>query len=341
MRKHWIEYLRVIAIFAVITVHVTSPYFSKFEKIDRLDWWLANILNSASMFAVPVFVMISGAVLLGRNMTISEFYKKRSARLLPPIIFWSLFYIGFRIYEGMSLNGLIYFLKVGLFADGYAYYHLWYLTTYACLMLFAPFINQFLNGNKPTLSDLRALLGVMFIFFILSGASTAAGSLLDIRMAWFKIFPLFIAYFISGYYINKYNASIPAKNGVILLFLASLIIIGASLNYHAASSYGVFKDSLIMGTGGPITFLISALIFLLAKNNAAVLVENRIISTISRASFGMYLIHPVFIYFMSHGLPMYYSNGLTYIPLTIFVTLLASFLSIIFLRKIPFMRKVC
>jgi len=285
--------------------------------------------------------MISGAVLLGRNMSIAEFYRKRAVRLLPPIIFWTLFYTGFRVYEGMDIRSLIYFLKVGLFADGQAYYHLWYLSTYACLMLFAPFINKFVNGDKPTSSDLRILLGLMFVFFLLSGISTAAGSLLDIRIAWFKIFPLFIGYFILGYYIDKYSTRIPINNGVILASLIILVLTGASLNYYAASAHGIFKDSLIMGSGGPFTFLIAALIFLLARKNASVLKKNTVISTISDASFGMYLIHPVFIYFISHGLPLYYSNGLTYIPLGIISTSLASLLSIIFLRKISFMRKVC
>ena len=71
MRKHWIDYLRVIAIIAVITIHSTTSFYARFGEIGMLDWWLANLLNSASRFAIPLFVMISGALLLGRDITIS------------------------------------------------------------------------------------------------------------------------------------------------------------------------------------------------------------------------------------------------------------------------------
>ena len=108
MRKHWIDYLRVIAIVAVITIHSTTFFYSKFIEIGQLNWWLANLLNSASRFAVPLFVMISGALLLGRNLTIVEFYKKRAIRLLPAIIVWNLFYAGLHVgvdlYNGIDIK---------------------------------------------------------------------------------------------------------------------------------------------------------------------------------------------------------------------------------------------
>ena len=105
MRKHWIDYLRVIAIIAVITIHSTTPFYAKFNEIGMLGWWLANLLNSASRFAIPLFVMISGSLLLGREITIGEFYKKKAVRLLPALFVWNFFYLGLNLlYSGINEN---------------------------------------------------------------------------------------------------------------------------------------------------------------------------------------------------------------------------------------------
>ncbi len=54
MRKEYIDYLRTMAITAVIVIHVTGLIYNQFGEISSTtSWWLANILNSASHFAVP------------------------------------------------------------------------------------------------------------------------------------------------------------------------------------------------------------------------------------------------------------------------------------------------
>jgi len=344
MRKYWIDYLRVIAILAVITIHSSTPFYSRFNEIGQLDWWLANLLNSATRFAVPLFVMISGALLLGRNETIGEFYRKRAIRLLPAIIVWNLFYaglnIGIDVYNGIAVKNLTSQFWA-LFADGGAAVHLWYLSMFLCLMFFTPFLNMFINGHKPRSADLKILLVLMFVFFFLNGISNIAWNIWDEEIIWFKVFPWYMAYFICGYYIDKYNSHIAIKSNLILLFITILILLGAVLNYYFMTSYKIIEDNLMLINTGPMVFLITVLIFSLAKRNTLTLRQNKHILTIAEASFGMYLIHPVFLHILQKKLPIYYSNGLIYLPLTIFLTTLASLFSIILLRKFSIMRKVC
>ena len=167
MRKHWLDYLRVAAIIAVITIHSTTPFYAKFGAIGLLDWWLANLLNSASRFAIPLFVMISGALLLGREITIGEFYKKRAARLLPALVVWNLFYAGLDLLSrGINENIAASSLVNELFVTGGTAAHLWYLAMFTCLMLLAPFVNIFIKGNKPASTDLSILLVLIFVFFL-------------------------------------------------------------------------------------------------------------------------------------------------------------------------------
>src|SRR3984885_4937243 len=126
----WISNLRLIALYAVVILHCTSPLLMGFGKVPMADWWEADFLNALVRFAVPVFVMITGALLLGREYEIGDFLKKRLTRVVIPFLFWSLVYIWYSWYiEDITFDANIWFdvkevlhlLKIG------ASYHLWYV----------------------------------------------------------------------------------------------------------------------------------------------------------------------------------------------------------------------
>jgi surface polysaccharide O-acyltransferase-like enzyme len=262
-------------------------------------------------------------------------------RLIPPTIFWNLVYLGLYVLDGMDTQTILWTLKAQIIVDGYVAPHLWYLSMFACLMIFAPFINKFIIGEKPTARDLAVLLGLTFPFFLLNTVASMAINIYDLTMDWFKIFPWFIVYFITGFYIDNYSAKIPLKNSLILIAIIALTAIGAGLNYYAASSLGIVKDYFIVTERGPLVFIISLLIFLLGRNLSSVLVENKFVLAVAEASLGIYLIHEIFNGVFHKILPDYYSHGLIYIPGVTMLTFILSFISIRLLHKIPFMKAVC
>lgn len=341
MRKAWLDYLRAIAILAVITGHIIADFYKRFGEVGQAEWWLSNILSALLRSAVPIFVMASGAVLLGRSYTLEGFYKKRAMRLIPPTVFWNLVYLGIYVYEGMDTQTLLWTLKARIVVDGYVAPHLWYLSMFACLMIFVPFINKFIIGEKPTAHDLSVLLGLTFPFFLLNAIASVAINIYDLTMNWFKVFPWFIAYFIAGYYIDNHSSKIPLRNSCIVISIIALTAIGAGLNYYAVSSLGIVKDYFIVTEMGPLVFMISFLVFLLGKNLSSVLVENKFILAVADASLGIYLIHEIFNGVFYKILPNYYSHGLIYIPGVTVLTFILSFITIHLLRKIPFMKAVC
>jgi surface polysaccharide O-acyltransferase-like enzyme len=341
MRKAWLDYLRVIALVAVISGHIAADFYRMYGQVSLADWWLTNMINASLRFAVPIYVMASGALLLGRPYSTEEFYKKRAMRLIPPLIFWNLVYLGIHVYNGMDTQTLLWTLKALIVVNGYVAPHLWYLSMFACLMLFVPFINKFIRGEKPTGSDLGIFLGITFPFFVLNSIASVAFNVYELRMEWFKIFPWYIVYFIAGYFIGSYSGKIPLRNGVIITGIVILIAAGAGLGYYSVSSLGITKDYFIVNELGALVFLLSMLVFLLAKNLSSVLVENRLVTAISQASFGMYLIHEIFNGFFYRILPDFFSHGLLYIPGVTVLTFILSFTTIYLLRKIPLMRAVC
>lgn len=340
MRKAWLDYLRLFALLAVITGHIIIDFYRRYGEVGLIEWWFSNILSTLLRSSVPIFVMVSGSLLLGKSYPVVGFYKKRALRLIPPTIFWNLIYLALYVLDGMDFQTVLWTLKARFIVDGFIAPHLWYLSMFICLMAFVPFINKFILGEKPTMFDLSLLIGLSFPFFLLNAVASVASNIYDLTMNWFKIFPWFIIYFISGYFIDNYSDKFPLRNGTIVASMIVLIAIGSGLNYYAVSSLGILNECFIISEMSPLVFLISLLVFKLAKNLSPRLVENRVISAIAQASFGMYLIHEIFNGIFYKILPDYFSHGLVYVPSIVVLTFILSFITIYMLRKIPIMRMV-
>jgi len=96
----WISWSRVIAIVAVVVIHTTGSTAA--AEVPTAATPLARVLDIGSIYAVPLFVMLSGALLLDpdRYPGAREFWHKRAVRLLPAIVFWHLWYVALRMLRG-------------------------------------------------------------------------------------------------------------------------------------------------------------------------------------------------------------------------------------------------
>src|ERR1700712_5236121 len=126
----WINNLRLVALYAVIILHCTSLLLMQYGKVSMNDWLVADFFNAIVRFAVPAFVMVTGALLLNREYEIGDFLKKRLVRVVVPFLFWSLVYVGYSWYNEditftdnlwRNIAMVLHLLKVG------SSYHLWYV----------------------------------------------------------------------------------------------------------------------------------------------------------------------------------------------------------------------
>lgn len=90
--------LRVLAILGVITIHVSGLTVIDDALRDTSTWRLALVLNEISRFCVPLFVMVSGALVLrpGSPQPTGAFLRTRLRRLLPALVAWHAVYIAFK-----------------------------------------------------------------------------------------------------------------------------------------------------------------------------------------------------------------------------------------------------
>lgn len=154
-QKHigWVDMLRIVACLFVVVSHCSDPCFVADDRTDFLGGWAVGSLVRC---CVPLFVMMSGVLLLPTSMSLGEFYSKRLKRLAVPLVFWSIL-LPFLFYFYQILSGGCTFPLM----DGSAY--TFKDTVYKSLTFFLNF-----NYDTTPLWYLYMLIGLYFIIPILS-----------------------------------------------------------------------------------------------------------------------------------------------------------------------------
>lgn len=148
-RAPWADLCRVVAIYGVILIHSCGAMFYSFGKVPLVDWLAANALDSVARVSVPLFVMLSGAMLLkpGVSIVMPSTLLRRISKLLVPLLVWSFFYL-FRtaINHGEPINWL------GPLRQPAAY-HLWFAYMILGIYFLLPFLQAIYEGirGRPVL----------------------------------------------------------------------------------------------------------------------------------------------------------------------------------------------
>lgn len=98
----WADVLRFIAMFMVISVHCTDPFnISPAARLNPAYNFYGTIYGSLLRPCVPLFVMLTGMLLLPVKEEPGLFYKKRLTRVVFPFLFWSVLYDLFPWFTGV------------------------------------------------------------------------------------------------------------------------------------------------------------------------------------------------------------------------------------------------
>lgn len=335
--KHIIffDYLRAIAIIAVILIHSAAILVFLYPEAEIHLWSVANVYDSISRWCVPVFFMISGALLLNKTETLSEFFKKRFNKVLIPFLFWSLVYsVIIQIIVNRSTFSVWHLLKEFM-SDG-TFYHLWYVYYLIGLYLLTPLFRVFVkNASKQVIEY------VLILWFVCSSVFGFIQNFFEITVDIGLPLISYVGYFLLGYYLNNFEVKKNAKAIFYTLGLLGMITtIGGThiLTVYYEYPYEYFYDYLT-----PNIIFMSLSVFLAVKS----IIEKRktakvnpFIKLLSNSSYGVYLIHPIILTILMKITDIHITKPLTGIPLLTIVTLIISTLMVLIAIRIPFIRKL-
>jgi hypothetical protein len=74
-RQHHLDLLRAIACLSVVMIHVSAEFVVRGSAGP--DFWVGNLLDSLSRAGVPLFVMISGALMLNKPISYKKLWTQR------------------------------------------------------------------------------------------------------------------------------------------------------------------------------------------------------------------------------------------------------------------------
>lgn len=312
------------------------------DRIPFFDWLVGDLFNVIARACVPLLFMVSGALLLPRQESLRDFYRKRFQRVIFPFLFWSVLYLlwnraGFQNYTFFNAVKTIVITILITPAE----YHLWFMYELFGVYMLTPLIRKAVDGKYETI--LWYFMAIWFIFGPLK-------RLFQTFVPYDIIFDLgyltgYIGYFVLGYLL----ARIAIKKWMVwvsaFVYLVSALFTGGITAYYFIYRPGMteFYQYLL---GINILFLsASAYILLKAAGEKIFSVPRPRLAkwavSLTSASFGMYLVHVFVLNFLRvNSLGPLDGSPWVMIPLTTILVFIISWVLIAILQKIPILRSL-
>ena len=334
----YIDILRIFSMISVVFLHTAAGTLR--GNIASPLWHFANVLTSIMGSSVPIFFMISGAMLLSSEKTISINYtfKKRLPKVFFPFVSWSLVAVFYYNLMSYFTTGNFYWadvvFKLKNILSQPTTVHLWFMYVLIPLYILSPILKRLVDSLSDNL--LRYLIILWFIF---SSLFPTLATLLPKSFQF--LFTLnsqynlnfmtgYLGYFIMGYVLFRYDKTISKFLLTLILIVdTALISIGTWYKTIEAEQYSeVFKSySKIF------TLILSITLFLLLKeifkNRSFSSFTSGLINLLSSASFGIYLIHNLLVSLVSRFFKLWPAQSILVLLGCFVIVFIISLLSII------------
>lgn len=293
-KQYYIEYLRVIACIAVIVIHSLMTLPNNFT-VDELGKYPFTVFNSAHMlvnWSVPVFFMISGALLIPKQLRI----KKIGKYVIRMFIVLLIFGVGFAFLELLFNRNPISISTLGksilLTLQGKTWSHMWYI--YALIGIYLILIPLSRGIQNLSLNELRIFVGTLIIGYCIINSISVCTGLSIINYMQLKNQ---ILWFVLGYYVTIEPCLSKIRHKALCYSIAFVCggIIKFSLMWFWIYKFG--ETMPFLNTLNLFDLIQAIGVFLFVK----IFVDFRnlhqvspVVASISRCSFAIYVIHPVF-----------------------------------------------
>ena len=351
------EIMRIVAILLVIFNHSGTNGANLYMSmpVGSFQFYLYLFLFIFCKCAVPLFFMISGALMLEKNESIKEIWKKRILKMVIVLVLISLFYYFYKIGWNFSKFNCKTFLKLLYKADIST--PLWFLYAYIGYLISLPFLRSLVKNLQKKhyyymillAIIINAIIPIIQCLVFKDNLSITNHFKLNWIVNYIILFPC-IGYFLHTYFKDKNN--IKGKQIIILWLINIVCILLTSFTiYYKIKMTKNFSYSSINTSMYAYFSLINAICIFLSvkyicnKHTFSSMAQKLIIS-MGSCTFGIYLIHSCFLYrakFMIDFANFLFNTGLNKMILSyirVLCVFLLSYIIILILKKIPLIKKI-
>ena len=291
-RRYDYDVLRVLSMLGVIYLHTVAGALRELD--NTVLWNFSNIGVAFATPAVPLFFMMSGALLLDEDKTsdLTFLFRRRLPKVLVPLVVWSTLVLLYTVLQGDAAGARE---SAHRLLNTPVVIPYWFLYALVPMYLLSPLLRQM--TSRMTRAHWNYMMGLWILLTL--GLYTVRSFVPD---AWELTFPEhwtlnvnfvggYLGYFLLGAWLERWER-IPPK-GVLAGIAAGMIalsIFGTRWDTYAHSAYSDrFTNYLTL-----FTMLLSAAIFLLAKSCLRGKEEKgKLLSLLAGVSFPVYLLHPL------------------------------------------------
>ena len=342
-RIFYFDALRALAILMVILTHVNGSTmhitYVDYGLIPSLNWFIADFLCNSARIGVDLFLILSGALSLGREWDIKSFLSKRIPRIVAPFLFWAIITSIIFVLLPQSMihhdTNILQTIYETLFAQSVFAYPYWFFWMILGTYLIMPVFNKWLQHSSLSEAEYFLIIWLVTCLFDYT---------INIEC------PVKLSYFTSpiglvvlGYYL-RHNTRRLLNNpyfGVFLIIASSLLMIGISYMFSSTTTMYKFDRYSIT-----IAFEVIGIVILFKNFEKFNLKLDKLnfikkyVFSLAKYSYGIYLIHSIILLVLVLTAPfeiLHYKLSIIYLFLG---TAVISWIVMAVLNRIPYVNQL-
>ncbi|MGA3289170.1 MAG: acyltransferase family protein [Candidatus Bathyarchaeia archaeon] len=341
------DLIRTLAIALVVLLHASNETL-QVSSMPLAYWWTAVVYKSLALSCVPLFVLLSGALLLQPaklNEPIRVFLKKRLSRIGLAFAFWSAVYLAWSFYitqTPVTLSNIGQGILYDLFSG--AYYQFWFIYLIVGLYLITPILRVIIaSGNWRVIRYLILLwfVGVAVVPLIQLASGYTLNSTVFVIGGW-------VGYFVLGSYLQRIKLRSAILYGLLIIGFVWTIFGIWLMNYPLSGMqqnfffFDYLTANVIIGSAALFMILIKLRPDWPGSNHK---ITSRIAQAISMNTLPIFLFHVIILESFERGffgftLSVTTLNPLVEIPLISVLTLFVTLGLVLLMRKVPVLKKL-
>lgn len=337
----YFDVLNIIAIFAVIALHCNAIVHG---NPSNRAWNTSLIVECLFYFAVPIFIMLSGATLMKyrEKYDTKTFFKKRFLKVCIPFVIWAIIMFIWKEY----------ILKMNIVKGGgiLEYFNIFFgnkeeSTYYFMFSILGIYLTMPLLSLLAKKENTKSLWFIVLLYFIFNGFVPNILKLFGINYNMDFTVQLggYTIFILLGYLLSIEDIS---KKQRIIIYIGAII----GILYRFITTFILSKEagSVVKTTWGYTSWhsiLLASAVFLFVKNlNLESKLENnskiaKMLTQIASCSFGVYLIHQIIMYYEKTIFNINASSW-EWRTIGIITTYIISLLVVFLIKRIPGLKKI-